>query len=191
MALWSVIWPITPLCAVLNNWLELRSDAVKVCVSHRRPIPQRADSIGPWLSNISLLSWLGSLTTATLIYLFQGGDFNLQCDKNMVIHLLATILVAEHGYWVFDRAVSALSKRVQTTGEIKVKKEEFSVRRRYLANMHLEGAQSVEGDVTEKKRERALGEDGIGFWSEGSVEGAVGQGREILLKGWGSAKKDQ
>ena len=147
-------------------------------------MPQRADSIGPWLSNITFLSWLGTLTTSTLVYLFQGGDFNLQCDKTMIISLLVTILVAEHGYWLLDRAISALSRRIRTSGEIIVRKEEFSVRRRYLQNIGLSGAQGLAGNATEGRRERALGEDRIGFWGEKGVEGSVVEGRDILSRGW-------
>jgi len=176
------------LCAVLNNWLELRSDAVKLCLSHRRPVPQRADSIGPWLSNITFLSWLGTLTTSTLVYLFEGGDFNLKFDKTTIISLLVTILVAEHGYWVVDRAIGTLSARIRTTGEINVRKEEFSVRRRYLQNIGLSGAQGLTGNQTESRRERALAEDRIGFWGEKGVEGSVVQGREILSSGWEKKK---
>jgi len=189
VALWSVIWPITPLCAVLNNWLELRSDAVKLCLSHRRPVPQRADSIGPWLMNITFLSWLGSLTTSTLVLLFQGGAFQLTCDQTLLIHLLITILVAEHGYWLCDRALSALSRRVRTTGEIDVRKEEYSVRRRYLQNVGLSGTGlEIAGDTTEQHRERVTGEDSIGFWGDKNVDVEVTEGREILSRGWEKRK---
>jgi len=190
VALWSIIWPITPLCAVLNNWLEIRSDAVKLCLGNRRPVPERADTIGPWLSTITLLSWLGSLTTSTLVYLFQGGDFNLKCDKTMAVYLLFTILIAEHGYWVVDRAMGALSRRVRTTGEIDVLKEEYAVRHRYLQSIGLGGSQALEGDHTEKRRARALADDNIRFWGDKGVEGAVGDGKNILVSGW-TKKKTQ
>lgn len=157
-------------------------------MSYRRPIPERGDSIGPWLNNIKFLSWLGSLTTSTLVYLFQGGDFNLQCNKTTMIYLLVTILIAEHGYWVFDRAIGALSKRVRTTGEISVRKEEYSIRRRYLDNIGLGVSQFIGGDDTKIKRELALTDDPIGFWGEKSVEGAVTDGREILSRGWEKKK---
>jgi anoctamin-10 len=167
----------------LNNWLELRSDAVKICLSQRRPVPQRADSIGPWLNNISILSWLGALTTSTLIYLFQGGDFNLTCDKTTMIALLLTILIAEHGYWVIDRSIGALSRRVRTTGEINVRKEEYSVRRRYLQNIGLSG------DYTQNSgKEHVEDEDPLGFWNDKNVEGVVAEGKEVLSKGWDKRK---
>ena len=108
----------------------------------------------------------------------------------MVIHLLITVLVAEHGYWIFDRALAALSHRVRTTGEIDVRKEEYSVRRRYLQNIGLQSGTGLEitGDTTEKRRERVAGEDSIGFWGEKSVDGEVTEGREILSRGWEKKK---
>jgi len=188
VALWSVIWPITPLCAVLNNWLELRSDAVKLCLSHRRPVPQRGDSIGPWLNNIKILSWLGTLTTSTLIYLFQGGDFSLTCDKTTAISLLVTVVVAEHAYWILDRALAALSHRVRTTGEIDVQKEEYLIRRRYLQNLGMEGAPNVAGDEAEARREKVQDENTVGFWAGKGVDNTVAEAREILSRSWEKKK---
>jgi anoctamin-10 len=57
--------------ALLNNFLELRSDAFKITVHHRRPVPQRTDTIGPWLDALTFLTWLGALTNAALVYLFH------------------------------------------------------------------------------------------------------------------------
>lgn len=47
LSLFSSIWPLTPLSFLANNWIELRSDAMKIAMSCQRPIPWRADSIGP------------------------------------------------------------------------------------------------------------------------------------------------
>jgi hypothetical protein len=57
--------------AFINNIFELQSDALKLTVHHRRPIPTRADTIGPWLDALSFLTWLGALTNAALVYLFS------------------------------------------------------------------------------------------------------------------------
>ncbi|KAJ3051634.1 hypothetical protein HK102_012028, partial [Quaeritorhiza haematococci] len=52
IVLFSVAWPLSPLACLLNNWLELRSDAVKICRTARRPLPLRDENIGPWASNL-------------------------------------------------------------------------------------------------------------------------------------------
>lgn len=35
--------------ALINNWVELRSDAFKIAKLGRRPLPSRTDSTGAWL----------------------------------------------------------------------------------------------------------------------------------------------
>ncbi|KAF9529637.1 calcium-activated chloride channel-domain-containing protein [Crepidotus variabilis] len=71
VTLWSTIWPLAGAMAFLNNLLELRSDAFKMTVHHRRPIPTRTDTIGPWLEALTFLTWLGALSNAALVYLFS------------------------------------------------------------------------------------------------------------------------
>lgn len=60
--------------SLFNNWLELRSDAFKIAVHTRRPIPSRSDTIGPWLDSLTFLTWLSALTNSALIYLFRPND---------------------------------------------------------------------------------------------------------------------
>ncbi|KAJ6471863.1 calcium-activated chloride channel-domain-containing protein [Mycena sanguinolenta] len=70
VALWSTIWPLAPVMALVNNFFELRSDAFKITVHNRRPIPSRTDTIGPWLDTLSFLTWLAAVTNSALVYLF-------------------------------------------------------------------------------------------------------------------------
>lgn len=56
--------------ALVNNFFEMRSDAFKITVHNRRPIPSRTDTIGPWLDALTFLTWLGALTNSALVYLF-------------------------------------------------------------------------------------------------------------------------
>lgn len=89
VAIYSTIWPLAPVMALLNDWLELRSDAFKMTHHTRRPMPTRTDTIGPWLENMvcvtkmfleesltliilqSFISWLAALTNGALVYLFR------------------------------------------------------------------------------------------------------------------------
>lgn len=52
ITVWSVVWPLAPLFALINNWLELRTDAAKIATHVRRPIAERVESIGPWLNTM-------------------------------------------------------------------------------------------------------------------------------------------
>lgn len=35
VSLFSIVWPIGSLASFINNWIELRSDAVKICLNYR------------------------------------------------------------------------------------------------------------------------------------------------------------
>ncbi|KAH7335582.1 calcium-activated chloride channel-domain-containing protein [Rhizoctonia solani] len=71
IVIWSAAWPLAPLMALLNNWLELRADAFKITTHGRRPLPQRVDTVGPWLEALGFITWVGALTNAALVYLFR------------------------------------------------------------------------------------------------------------------------
>ncbi|OMH82659.1 hypothetical protein AX774_g3861 [Zancudomyces culisetae] len=72
---YSVAWPLAPLVAFLNNGIELRSDAAKICSSFQRPVPVRANSIGQWLYILRLTAWLGSIANTLLVYQFSKNFF--------------------------------------------------------------------------------------------------------------------
>ena len=46
--LFSSAFPLAALCALLNNIVEIRSDAFKLCMHHQRPFAKRVESIGIW-----------------------------------------------------------------------------------------------------------------------------------------------
>ncbi|EFP85529.2 uncharacterized protein PGTG_11885 [Puccinia graminis f. sp. tritici CRL 75-36-700-3] len=71
VVLWTAVWPISPLFSCVNNFFELRTDAIKLAKHSRRPIPSRCDSIGPWLDVLSTLTWLGVIVNGLLVHLFQ------------------------------------------------------------------------------------------------------------------------
>jgi len=150
-------------------------------MSHRRPIPNRAHSIGPWLDSISFLAWLGNLTTSTLVFYYfscdNGATFIF--DKATVIWLLVVLLTAEHGYWVVDRIVRELSRLIKTTGEIDVLREECFLRRKHLREIGVLDNQVLEDDVIMDRTEISS-DFPRGFWKDKDVENRVSEAKEIL-----------
>ncbi|GAA6058250.1 hypothetical protein JCM3770_006077 [Rhodotorula araucariae] len=71
LVLFGVVWPVAPICSLINNFFEVRSDAFKITNQARRPIPTREASIGPWLEVLGFISYLGALTASSLCYLYQ------------------------------------------------------------------------------------------------------------------------
>ena len=48
VVLFSSAFPLAALCALLNNIIEIRSDAFKLCTNLRRPFGESVENIGTW-----------------------------------------------------------------------------------------------------------------------------------------------
>ncbi|XP_069805178.1 anoctamin-7 [Dendropsophus ebraccatus] len=60
-------FPLAPLFALLNNWVEIRLDAQKFVCEYRRPVAERAQNIGVWFLILEALSQLSVIVNAFLI----------------------------------------------------------------------------------------------------------------------------
>lgn len=144
-----MVWPLTPVSFIVNNWIELRSDAAKICFEKRRPIPWRADTIGPWLDSLGFLTWLGSLTTAALVYLFTGKGMGTDGtpSRTTLAGLLLSMFFSEHIYLLVRHAVRTALSKIDTPGRQKERGERYLVKKRYLEESL--GKQNVASLVTD------------------------------------------
>jgi anoctamin-10 len=212
VTVWSIVWPLAPIFAFINNYIELRTDALKICKHVRRPIGDRVESIGSWLETLvslpsaslliltftskGIISWIGAITNATLIYLFrptispdQSPNPNIPSTpgsphlSNIVssydisptfktilptlIPLAAVALAASHGFIVLRWFVVEIVERLCWRGS----KEELEVQRVRAGG----GKRNLEVE----KRSATSGVDlGGGFWN-GGEEGAREIGRSL------------
>ncbi|XP_059080629.1 anoctamin-1-like [Tigriopus californicus] len=60
-------FPLAPLFALVNNVFELRLDAKKLLVHHRRPVAQRVKDIGIWLQIMESLGKISVVTNGFII----------------------------------------------------------------------------------------------------------------------------
>ena len=136
LSLFSVVWPLTPVSYFINNWIELRGDTFKLTVESKRPNPQRADSIGPWLESLEFLAWLGSITTAALVYMFTGSASGLGPDgRPHAIKgwaLLLSVFFSEHIFLVTRVLVRTVISKLDSSNMRKERSERFMVRKKYL-----------------------------------------------------------
>nr|XP_038950929.1 anoctamin-8 isoform X5 [Rattus norvegicus] len=58
VVLFSSAFPLAALCALVNNLIEIRSDAFKLCTGLQRPFGQRVESIGQWQHLALLVKYL-------------------------------------------------------------------------------------------------------------------------------------
>lgn len=125
------MWPLTGLSFLTNNWIELRGDAFKIALQTQRPVPWRADSIGPWLESLSFLAWLGSLTSAAVVYLFSGtelGPAGSPWDIK-VWGLLLTMFFSEHIFLAVQLGVRKALSKFDSPGLQLERAERFKIRK--------------------------------------------------------------
>ncbi|KAL3427048.1 plasma membrane channel protein, partial [Phlyctema vagabunda] len=140
LSLFSVVWPLTAVAFLIGNWFELRSDALKICYEKKRPVPWRVDTIGPWLDHLGLLAWLGSLSSAALVFLFTGDTVETQNHKHSFsdtyyLHatgLLLTIFFSEHLYLLARISARVVLARFESPGLKKERGEKYLLRKRYM-----------------------------------------------------------
>ena len=125
------MWPLAGLSFLTNNWIELRGDALKIALQMQRPIPWRADSIGPWAQSIAFLAWLGSITSAAVVYLFSddglgpnGSPWDIKAWG-----LLLTIIFSEHIFLGVQLGIRKALSKLDSPGLQKERAERFRVRR--------------------------------------------------------------
>lgn len=197
----ALIFPLV--MALLNNFLELRSDAFKMTVHNRRPIPTRTDTIGPWLDALTFLTWLSALTNSALVYLFyprsqvncsvapsvhisqldkvheklfSGGDEGLSATKELLKTVLLIAFAASHGYIFLRVVVRHLIEKMFWKGSKEVEEQEKVDRE--IKNKFLQGF------LVEDNRKSQ--ETGVITGEERQLSGAQNIDSETVLSFWGN-----
>lgn len=146
LSLFSVVWPLAATSFLVNNLVEIRSDAMKIAMETQRPVPRRAESIGPWLNALGFLAWLGSFTTSALVYLFSGDGLGPNGTPWDIKGwgLLLTILLSENLYMVSQSIVRKILSTVYS-----FKCREMSSERLKLYKASLQ--EKLEQEIFEKR----------------------------------------
>ena len=61
-------FPLAPLCALLNNWMEIRLDAQKFVCETRRAVAERAENIGIWFKILEMLAQLAVISNVSRFF---------------------------------------------------------------------------------------------------------------------------
>ncbi|KAJ3387831.1 hypothetical protein HDU92_001783 [Lobulomyces angularis] len=138
LVLFSVAWPPTALACFINNFLELRSDAIKIAKYTRRPIPTRSESIGPWKNNIHLICWLSTFSVTSLIILFRDWDSSIPSSEqtlNKMGRLTFFLILNEKIFFAVKKTLTFLIDMVPIKGGF----GESLKRRKYILKKDLLG----------------------------------------------------
>ncbi|CAM9118497.1 unnamed protein product [Ectocarpus sp. 13 AM-2016] len=80
ITLFVVAFPLAPLLALANNYVEARSDAFKLLTQMQRPVPRGAEDIGSWQGVFTTISCIAVVTNSALICLIYEdlvGEYSL------------------------------------------------------------------------------------------------------------------
>ena len=58
-------FPLAPVFAILNNWLEIRLDAQKFICELRRPVAERAQDIGVWFDILEFIAQVAVISNVS------------------------------------------------------------------------------------------------------------------------------
>lgn len=84
-------FPLAPLFALLNNWVEIRLDAHKFVCEYRRPVAERAQNIGVWFNILEALSHLSVIANVSRLNVTSTLDQILISSLQHYLFLVSTI----------------------------------------------------------------------------------------------------
>ncbi|PYH99787.1 plasma membrane stress response protein [Aspergillus ellipticus CBS 707.79] len=170
LVLFGVSWPLVSLGFLANNWLELRGDFFKLSLECQRPPPIRADSIGPSLQGLEILSWLGTLSTAAIVYLYHDGMEEVHMSS-----LLLSLLLAEWAYVSVRYIVRSGLEKISFVSLRREAAKRYAMRKRYL--------EATSGRVSPRGKPRVRFQDRVSVFSSATDVGSTGKD-EFLHPGY-------
>lgn len=123
VSLFVAAFPIAPLLALLNNFIEVRVDSYKVCLLSRRPELEETQDIGTWRKIFQLIGFAAVLSNAAVI-LFSSNLIDVDDDVRVWLWVLFVAVVLAIKVCI-DYLVPDIPKEVT----IQLEREHFLTRR--------------------------------------------------------------
>lgn len=94
VVLFSSAFPMAAFCALVNNLIEIRSDAFKLCFIFQRPFGQRVPNIGSWQNAMEIMGLIAVLVNCALIGL--SGQVHRMFPEMSTTQTILLIVALEH-----------------------------------------------------------------------------------------------
>ncbi|XP_037079887.1 anoctamin-8-like [Pollicipes pollicipes] len=124
--LFSSAFPLAAFCALLNNVIEIRSDAFKLCAIFQRPFGQRARNIGTWQDAMEVMGVVGVIVNCALIGM-SGPVHRLFPDISTTQTVLL-VIVLEHALLLLKLLVAYAIPDTPAWLQAEIAKIEFNRR---------------------------------------------------------------
>lgn len=124
VVMFSSVFPLAPLLAFIECVLEMRLDALDLCLFFQRPAPETAVDIGPWAACIQILLKLALATLFGLVYFTADNQSELSIVQRASAFLIATLscwLLSEI-LWLVLPSTSTQAQEVQARNEFLVER---------------------------------------------------------------------
>ena len=82
--LFSAAFPMAPILALVNNFVEIRIDAWKLLELNRRAEPSGTEDIGTWMDILDLICNASIVTNGFLIFYIGSAYVNYTCVQRRV-----------------------------------------------------------------------------------------------------------
>merc|ERR1719232_1545059 len=126
VTLFSSAYPLAGLCALLNNLVEVRSDAFKLCFIHQRPFPERVQNIGCWQTAMEIMGVIGVIVNCALIGL--SGPVHRMFPDMTPAQTVILIIVLEHVMLLLKFLISAAIPDIPHHVEMELARTEYKRR---------------------------------------------------------------
>lgn len=193
LALFSPVWPLVPIGFFINNWFELRSDFLKISLEYQRPAPSRSDGLGPWISSLEALTWLGSLSSAAIVHLFGSQKvLGERMGLSLWASLPITILISEHIFMCFRAGVRFALSKLGSEQIRKERAERYAKRKRILDELEANAEKASHLGVAEIQRRKSVRINAADlFWTRQADEGASESTGLSIIKAAKSAQEEK
>ncbi|KAM9274843.1 LOW QUALITY PROTEIN: anoctamin-7 [Cariama cristata] len=143
ITIFAAACPLSPLFALLSNWVEIRLDAHKFVCGYRRPVAERVQGIGIWVSILEALTHLAIISDVRWVgryRAFRDRDGNLTLTYWQLLAIRVGFVIAfEHAVVLIGCAVAWLVPDIPESVEVKVKCERYQAKEALAENKVLLG----------------------------------------------------
>ncbi|BFZ12991.1 hypothetical protein BsWGS_16030 [Bradybaena similaris] len=157
--LFSSAFPLAPLWALINNIIEIRSDAFKFCRVFQRPFPEMASSIGAWQPAFEAIGLISVVTNCALIGMDPEVKKLLPSDLSPV-NMVLLFVAAEHIVLGIKASIALLIPDTPGWVTLQMARQEYSAKLA-LRNQRIMEAAQKKKVLMEAFKNRRIGKRNI------------------------------
>jgi len=82
VTLFSVAFPLVASLALINNFVEIRSDSFKILTCFKRPVPYPCQNIGTWFNILEVVGYIAVITNVALYFVTSELGHHADANSN-------------------------------------------------------------------------------------------------------------